>query len=381
MLFKKIQLILLFLLTSYSAWAQITRQNEKLLRWNEKYEAGVPRISAALLPVYSVDHDFAGSLALNTKFKTRRNNDYLRHSDLPVNIITNFSDKHSLVGTLHSFWRDDFVLLHVNLTYRNRIDHYWGVGQKKANNTTKDDISTKYHNNNLNTNISLNLRMFENNYLGIVANINQLTATDLAEALLEDFYILTQGTEIANTGIGLSYFYEPNPLKDNNPTNNFYVHLSALSFMKDIGNDNEYQRITFHYTHALSLSGIGGILRWQINSTNGFGDIPWTDMAHLGGRNKLPGIPHGKYRDKSATWASVEFLYLIHGWHPTIKNRHSFGLNFGGGTIYGYEKSEEIILNTVLIYRFLYQPNTDLTLNFGFADSSFGMYLGFNRRF
>lgn len=133
-------LIPVFIIGLVPVSAQLTKQPEKLTTWNEKYQAGMPRVSIAAMPAYTPEHQFSAATALLISFKTKRNNNYLNHSSLPLEYVTNFNQNHSFWGQLNSFWYDNLIKFEVEANLQNRQDHYWGVGMTDAMNEAKTNL-------------------------------------------------------------------------------------------------------------------------------------------------------------------------------------------------------------------------------------------------
>ncbi len=360
--------------------AQLTKQPEKLTTWNEKYQAGIPRLSAAALPAYTPEHKFSVASALLISFKTKRNNSYLNHSSLPLEYISNFNQNHSFWGQLNSFWLDNLIKFEVEGALQNRQDYYWGVGMSDAMNEAKNLSSTQYKKNYTQINPALGVRLIENLYAGISYIFNQTKATDLGPSLSEDYYIITQGSDILNSGMGFQFDYS---IKDLGTKPNHYLQIKSkfYIFSDSKQGDFTYQKLLISYQHFIPLETLSSRLSWNVNAESNFGDVPWTDMAMLGGARQMMGLAEGKYREKTLVQAWLQYNYVFNSQFSQIAPRHEANIRFGGGTVYGDATISYAIYNFVVGYRFRYQPDYLLKLDFAFADGSFGSYLGFEQRF
>jgi hypothetical protein len=373
-------LVLLTLFLTQTLRAQITQNTEKLNRWQEKYEAGIPRLSVATLPVYNVDHGFALSAATGVSFKTRRNNNYLSHSFLPLAFTTNFKDKHAFAGRLTSYWFDDILKLDVYGGLQNRRENYWGIGMEGAKKIDKRDNSTEYHKNWTEGQVDLLVKLYRTIYGGVVFSYNAMHATDLPPKLIEDPFIFNQGSTITNAGFGFSLKIEPG-FFESPFLKNALLEVSYLNFSEKRNSDFSYQKYYINYRHAMPAEIFSGAFSWQVVNEINTGEVPWSDMASLGGEQGVWGIPEGKYRDKSMSRMFLEYAYIFGEGGNAFTNRHETFIQFGGGTTYGHSNNNQVIYNMAAGYRFLFQPSVKMQFIIGIADGYVGTYLGFLKSF
>ncbi|QQS49675.1 MAG: hypothetical protein IPM71_08580 [Bacteroidota bacterium] len=373
-------LIPVFIIGLVPVSAQLTKQPEKLTTWNEKYQAGMPRVSIAAMPAYTPEHQFSAATALLISFKTKRNNNYLNHSSLPLEYVTNFNQNHSFWGQLNSFWYDNLIKFEVEANLQNRQDHYWGVGMTDAMNEAKNESTTQYYKNYGQICPAIGVRLIENLYAGIGYNFNQTKATNLSPALSEDTYIISQGSQILNTGIGFLLDYKIEDI-GNKPNHNLQFKSTFNLYSDSKQGDFTYQKLIISYLHSIPLEILSSRLNWNLNVENNFGDVPWTDMAMLGGARQMMGLAEGKYREKNLVQAWLQYNYVFNSQINQTVHRHEAIVRFGGGTVYSDASVSYTIFNFVVGYRFRYQPDYNLKLDFAFADGSFGSYVGFEQRF
>lgn len=378
--FTRLRLTFLLLFTGITifCFGQLSGDPDKLIKWNEKYEAGVLNISPVILPVYNPDIDFAVTAGFLSTFKTKRNNPYLSHSYFPLIICTDFNN-HIINGKLVSLFYDDVLKVEISGDYHYREDHYYGIGYTSENEITPGDNTTRYHLKRINVSPEISIRVVENMYVGMSLNYNSAIANELSILMLEDPLILKQGTEIENAGIGLNFKYSNIELSKTSSA--VCLNARMIFYDKFVSGSFDYNKLMVEYKHRFVLFSKDRII-FTFKTENNFGDVPWTDMAMLGGELNIMGLEQGKYRNKSMTLGHVEYRYLLDSKNDNKISRHNFVFRFGGGTIYGEPYSDKpVIINMALGYLFKYQPDYFMSVYAGFADESFGIYVNYERAF
>lgn len=375
---QKLLSIFTFVLICYSPlFGQIFKNPDKLKTWNEKYEAGILKMSPAILPVYSPDIGFSASLGLLSTFKAKRNNTYQSHSFLPIVFTSDFSKNHILTGSLTSFLYDDVIMLDVDFDYHSRDDHYYGISYSDERPIEKGDATTLYHLKSLKFSPQVLFGISNRLFAGLGFWHNSSQAKDINLIMREDPLILDQGTEIKSNGVGIALNYSNLNLKNKNSV--VELKTAFVLFDSTFSSQFNYKKWLLSYKHRILLFDRDRIIL-SLKSEMGFGDVPWTDMAFLGGERNIIGLPMGKYRDKSMFIASAEYRYGLQ--FSKQSSRHHLLFQFGGGAVYGQSDSNSpVIINMAVGYLFQYQPDFVLQIQAGFADETFGVSLNFDRLF
>jgi outer membrane protein assembly factor BamA len=347
---------------------------------NERYDAGAPFFSGALIPGYSpeMEFNFTGSLLLS--FKTRRNNPYLSYSNFPAVISVTTRGDIFCTGLLTSFWFDDRFRFSLLTNYINRDDNYWGVGMDNAGSVSKGESTTAYHQEHFAVKPAFVLKIVNKLYAGILLNYVKTEATEINGLMLEDPAVNAYGTSISGTGLGVLVNYDTRDSKTL-PVRGIMAGAEGL-FYTDALSDYEYTVIELDYRQYTPAIREGSVLAWQVNARFGTSRIPWTDMPQLGSMNDLRGYYYGQYRDRSAGYLLVEYRHTFLRKSDLQLSRHGFVFWLGGGS--AFDKISSIhsgIFSTGLGYRFQIQPQSNIRLDVGFGTEYVGIYLGFFEAF
>ncbi|WP_067657087.1 BamA/TamA family outer membrane protein [Ferrimonas marina] len=142
-----------------------------------------------------------------------------------------------------------------------------------------------------------------------------------------------------------------------------------------LGSDTEFQKINLEYSDYQRMGP--GILAWQWLAELNHGEVPWDQLAMLGGGKRLRGYEAGRYRDRQMTLAQVEYRHHLRG-------RHGMVYWGGAGTLSDSvsELGQGKWLHTVGTgYRFEVKRNVNLRLDMAFGNGESGFYFAVNEVF
>jgi outer membrane protein assembly factor BamA len=377
----RIYFILILLIFNIPLFPQENTTFFKDEKKNEKYDAGAPVFSPLILPAYTPEMGFYFIGGTLISFKTKRNNDYLSHSVLPITTGINMDKDFYISGNLYSYWLDDRLLLFIDGYYQNRKDNYWGIGMSDGKTINKSDSTTQYKNESFRVCPALSVKLIPHVYLGIKADFNKTMATHLSDLMLEDPNLLKNGTVIKNTGLGFIVSYDSRDVPTD-PHKGFYIHMEELFYSKTLSGDCNYEVLGLDYRHFLPLARNGSLLALQLKSNIGFGNVPWTDMQMLGTPNDLRGYYWGQYRDMSSLIFQMEYRHTFSFDNSENLSRHGFVFWMGGGTVFpDFGEINDLLFSTGIGYRFEIQPRKKMKIDIGFGTENVGIYIGYNESF
>jgi outer membrane protein assembly factor BamA len=378
----RVVFFVLFLLVIHRVEAQETEshfyRNESK---NERFDAGSPIISGILFPSYTPEMMFNIRGGALLTFKTRRNNDYLTHSDIPVLFSLSPDGGFYCSGMITTFWFDDRFKFTFDASFTDRNDNYWGVGIENATSVKKGDQTTKYHQKYLSIKPAFSFKISKNIYAGLVLNRNQMEAGNITDLMTEDPAILTYGTSIISNGLGIKATFDTRDIPTY-PTKGILIGAEALFYVRKFDSDNTFKTFEFDYRQYHHVIREGSVLAWQAHTRFATGNVPWSEMSQLGSINDLRGYYYGQYRDRSSAYAIVEYRHTFLKKASEQLSRHSVVFWMGAGTI--YEKLTKInkgILSTGLGYRYEVQPHRTIRIDLGFGTEYAGLFIGFCEAF
>jgi len=177
---------------------------------------------------------------------------------------------------------------------------FWGVGNKQAFNAQElYDVTFPR--------LKLNAlkRLAPNTYAGIKYNFDdfRVTRVDSGGILDKGDVIGSKGGKVSSLGLVIKYDSRDNLF---NASKGHFAELSYQIDDKKIGSSFNNSRLIFDgstyfttkFKHTLALN---------LFSVIGNGDVPFNQMALLGGTRKMRGFYEGRYRDRSLMMIQTEY--------------------------------------------------------------------------
>ncbi|MBY5992566.1 BamA/TamA family outer membrane protein [Ferrimonas balearica] len=162
-----------------------------------------------------------------------------------------------------------------------------------------------------------------------------------------------------------------------NPSEGRLLQADLAVYDDVFGSDHDFQKLTLNYSDYLALESIPGILAWQWLGEFNHGDVPWDQLAKLGGGTRLRGYEAGRYRDRQMTLAQVEYRQPLAG-------RHGMVYWVGAGTLADKASdlgSEKWLHSVGVGYRFEIKQRVNVRLDMGFGNGESGFYFAVNEAF
>jgi outer membrane protein assembly factor BamA len=131
------------------------------------------------------------------------------------------------------------------------------------------------------------------------------------EFLIEDKPVLESQTG-ANSGFGVSFIYDN---RDNvlNATKGLFIELSNFIHHSGIGSDFDYNRFTLDIRKFWPITDKAVIAAQYLGEFND-GEVPFREMALLGGESIMRGYYNGRFRDKQQMAIQTEYRQQILPW-------------------------------------------------------------------
>jgi hypothetical protein len=222
------------------------------------------------------------------------------------------------------------------------------------------------------------LRKLKNNlFLGLEVDYQRLAAVDfvLAEPGNEAFEMPLGNEGSQNLGLGLG-LVQDNRHNVLNVREGLFSELAFLHYNQAWGSD-------FNFTSILSDTRVykpmgNNVLAAQLLGQFNFGDVPFNQLALMGGESMMRGYYFGRYRDNNQLAAQVEYRFLPIPFNFT--DRIGAAVFAGAGTVFNQVNSVDIsdfVVSGGAGLRFLLFPKKDIwtRLDFAFTKEGSGFYL------
>jgi len=150
-------------------------------------------------------------------------------------------------------------------------------------------------------------RFYKRNFAGL--QFNQYNTWNLTgdSLLAKPDIIGNQG--YTSSGLGLVYFVDT---RDNIvfATKGFYLDISTYSYLKGVGSEYTFHNVIIDFRkYYTPIKGhtIGFNTLLALNT----GDVPFMQLAHMGGQYMMRGVYYGRYRDRIYTAMQLEYRVKI----------------------------------------------------------------------
>jgi hypothetical protein len=134
----------------------------------------------------------------------------------------------------------------------------------------------------------------------------------------------SDGTRNIGFGAALVYDNRHNVL---NVRKGLFGEVSFLTYNTALGSRSDFRAVNVDVRSFHPL-GTRNVLAWQVNGNFNSGDVPFNQLALMGGEMIMRGYYYGRYRDKNILAAQVE-----HRWLPFSFSRRIGAVAFAGAAV------------------------------------------------
>lgn len=152
-------------------------------------------------------------------------------------------------------------------------------------------------------------RVYKNLYLGLETDFQRLSSVDFVEAASSPTFERPIGSEgSTNFGLGLGLIFDSrhNVL---NVRHGAFSELAFLRYSDFIGSDFSFTSLVSD-NRLYRTIGKKNVLAAQVLGQFNFGDVPFNQLALMGGESIMRGYYTGRYRDKNQIAFQVEYRLL-----------------------------------------------------------------------
>lgn len=223
------------------------------------------------------------------------------------------------------------------------------------------------------------LRKIRNNlFIGLEFDYQRLAAVDFVLPDPEDMEfempVGSEGSSNVGLGIGLVQDNRHNVL---NVRKGLFSELAFLHYNPAWGSTFNFSSILSD-TRVYKPMGKNNVLAAQLLGQFNFGDVPFNQLALLGGENIMRGYYYGRYRDNNQIAAQVEYRFLPLPFNFT--DRIGAAVFAGAGSV--FNDVSDISISKIAVsggagLRFLLFPKKDIWVrtDFAFTREGLGFYI------
>ena len=368
-MYKNIRLVCIFSLLFFGAQIVQAQNLEKLAELITFYpnKRAVEKDSTRYLqkfiaaPVVTFSPETSLAIGTGAKylFKFNGSGEETRASNIPVSIRYSLNNQFIFFSGFEVFTNQEKWVIEGNLIFQNFPRLFYGIGQ----NTSEDNELEYNHNQFLAEPIFLKQLSVKHLFAGLGIRYNSIYNVDfdedpeLNEELNTDQISSFDGSTSAGIEAAILYDSRDNIL---NAEKGWFIEATYGSYDKVLGGTNKFQLTRFDVRHFRGLSEkSNAILGFQVLGSFSSGDVPFNELAALGGQEIMRGYREGRFVDRhilagqmeyrksfgDSRWGAVGFL----GAGDVANSISNFNLksikpSYGAGIRFKLDKTENLNL-------------------------------------
>lgn len=337
-------------------------------------DEGASKGTLVPIPViyYTPETGVAGGATLIYSYRPQGQSEKVpRSSIFPALVFTQNSQTILVARSRHSYGEDDWrhSIAGVFQIFPNK---FYGLGD-----ATRTDDEEKYDSKRQSFAVDFGKRIIDHTFLGLSFRAK---SSEIEER--EDGGLLDQLKPLGYDGYttrGLGAYLEFDSTNDSfNPTRGVKVLASRIEFKESFGGSSDYNQSQYYAKHYLPITERTTIA-FALNAIEKLGEVPFDELAQLGGQRLLRGIFQGRFRDHALASAQVEWRQFVSDWL-------GYAIFASAGHVAGSFKKLEIQSAKATAgggLRFLInkEANVNLRIDIGVAKDSTGFYFGVGQAF
>lgn len=281
-----------------------------------------------------------------------------------------------------SFWRADQVRATVSFDARDMPDHYFGVGFDNGLRRVQSDDTTLYRRTWWQLTPAFLVRLAGPVFLGTTFDFTGTLTRDESPGVRADPDFQRTGSRIVNSGWGATLSIDTRDVPVN-AWRGVYLSATWLAYGLWAGGTTQWQSASVDYRQYVTLGRPGSTLAWQVKYRTAWGEVPWSDLSQLGTPWDLRAYRWGRYRDRTALSAVVEYRFMLPFARESFFSRFGLAGWLGVGALGSGPVPDvlQLLPSAGVGARFDVQKRITLRLDFGFGRESRAVYFNFLEAF
>lgn len=329
------------------------------------------------LPVISYSPDtqlVLGALVL-VQFKPGDAGEETRASNLMLSTAFSFKSQSSVEADYSIILPQEKWFWKGYVSYQKWPESFWGIGPETRE---EDEVRVEYQKLTLRQKYLYQAK--KNFFIGpYVQYTNMFNVKFSLEEEENEAPAVSGSGGGANLGLGGSFIWD----KRNSvmtPTRNHYLEFSSLFFSQNWFGDFNFQTYLFDARKYYDFNTAGrSVLAFQGRLEHTAGEVPFRELALLGGSRNMRGYLDGRFRDKSAAQLQAEFRQILIGRFGVV----AFGgLGNVGPDIDGlWQNNIKWTVGGGLRYNINKSNPTFIRIDYGVGKDTGGLYISLGEAF
>lgn len=348
------------------------------------FEAGPMKFVPFIAPSYTPEMQFLLTAGGLITFSFDRKDRQLLRSSIPFSIgkSTNGSLQVSVKANL--YLKEDKWRITGEIWRKDMPDNYYGVGYGSAHTTSKSDSTTQYHRDWRRVYAKVVHQFKPKYFIGGIYDVNRTEATDLNPVMATDAFVVADGSNVRNKGLGVVMQYDSRDVPVN-AYSGVLLDASITNYGTHFGGDFDFWVVDLDYRQYAAV-GHRHTVAWEVRSRNCRGDVPWTDLSQIGTPWDLRGYVWGQYRDELMVYTMGEYRHMFNRRTPnkrgSLESKWGFATWLGFGAVAPDLASIPAALpNAGVGLRFETEKRSNVRVDYGVGAKSSAFYVTFYEAF
>jgi len=295
-----------------SFWAHQAVAQGKVDKLDSLAEVTKSPYKNSFLPIplvaLSTETSWVFGIATAYTFKTVKLDPILRTSTMTAGFLYTLKDQIIIGLGGYIFLPKEKYILRFENTFSKFPDKFWGIGNETPENAVESYTFTQYF---INPNISK--KIAKDLFLGVgfdlqnVFNIRYDSGGNFEQDQVTGIYNRTKYFTFGFTGI-IQYDSRKHTYV---PKQGSLVRLKFSHFNQRTGSDYDFHTFDIDARKYVEIKP-RGVLAFQAFGLFGFGDVPYRNLASLGGSQMMRGYYGGRYRDKMYITTQAEYRFPVY---------------------------------------------------------------------
>lgn len=259
------------------------------------------------LTALSTETNWVFGLANVYLFKTARKDSALRISTMPSGFLYTLNKQILVALGANIFLPREKYIIRFENSFSKFPDKFWGIGNNTPESNKESYTFTQFY-----INPQINRKVKNNFFLGVgwdyqdVFDIVYDSTGNFAKQEVVGIYNRT------NYHVSGYSFFIMHDSRNHTymPNKGYLLRIKLSNFNHHVGSDYNFQGFDIDFRKFIGLKH-GRTLGIQYLSTFTFGDVPYRNLAVLGGNAIMRGYYAGRYRDKKFLGMQVEYRFPI----------------------------------------------------------------------
>lgn len=219
-------------------------------------------------------------------------------------------------------------------------------------------------------------KVYRSVYVGVEADYQRLSSVEFLNRTEEPFQLPPGHEGSANLGLGVGILFD-NRHNILNVRDGFFSELALLRYHDAWGSDFTFTSVISDTRWYYPVNS-RDVLAFQLFGQFNAGDVPFNQLAMMGGESIMRGYYQGRYRDKNQIATQLEYRLLPLPWSFT--RRWGAAVFAGTGTVFNNIRSlttRDVVWSAGAGIRFLLFPKKDIftRLDLAFTREGTGVYI------